>query len=109
MRVLSGLFKEKFDERFNDLMSSKVNYGHCDTSQTGLNASLGQWCSEMRSSYETIQNNQKPNMRLHIHLSNGCEICFEMAYTRSRDKKFLHEEMRNACYLKDKMKHAKRK
>ena len=48
-------------------------------------------------------------LRLHIHLSNGCEICFEMAYTRSRDKKFLHEEMRNACYLKDKMKHAKRR
>ena len=95
--------------RLNELLAFKANYGHCDVPFTGDYIFLGEWCSEMRSSYETIQNNQKPNMRLHIHLSNGCEICFEMAYTRSRDKKFLHEEMRNACYLKDKMKHAKRR
>jgi hypothetical protein len=53
-----------FDERFNDLMAFKAMYSHCDVSKTGKNASLGQWCSEMRASYKKIQNNQKPKMKL---------------------------------------------
>jgi len=54
-----------FDKRFNDLMSFKAKYGHCDVSRrTGENASLGKWCSEIRSSYKKIQNNQKPKMKL---------------------------------------------
>jgi hypothetical protein len=51
-----------FDKRFNDLMSFKAKYDHCDASQTGENASLGRWCSALRVSYKKIQNNQKPNM-----------------------------------------------
>jgi hypothetical protein len=54
----------KFDEHFNDLTSFKAKYGHCDVSQSGENASLGQWCSVLRVSYKKIQNNQKPNMKL---------------------------------------------
>ena len=49
-----------FDERFIDLMSFKAKYGHCDVPRTGENASLGQWCGQLRSSYKKIQNNQKP-------------------------------------------------
>jgi hypothetical protein len=54
----------KFDERFNDLMSFKAKYGHCDVLCTGENVSLGKWCSEVRSSYKKIQNNKKPKMNL---------------------------------------------
>jgi hypothetical protein len=54
----------KFDEHFNDLTSFKAKYGHCDVSQSGENASLGQWCGVLRVSYKKIQNNQKPNMKL---------------------------------------------
>ena len=53
-----------FDDRFNDLMSFKAKYGHCDVPRTGENVSLGKWCSEVRSSYKKIQNNQMPNNKL---------------------------------------------
>ena len=54
----------KFDKRFNDLMSFKAKYGHCDVSCIGENVSLGHWCSKVRVSYKKIQNNQKPRMKL---------------------------------------------
>ena len=53
-----------FDDRFNDLMSFKAKYGHCDVSKYGEDASLGQWCSNLRGSYKKIQNNQEPNNKL---------------------------------------------
>jgi hypothetical protein len=53
-----------FDDRFNDLMSFKAKYGHCDVPCTGDNASLGQWCSNLRGSYKKIQNKQKPKIKL---------------------------------------------
>jgi hypothetical protein len=53
-----------FDERFNDLMSFKAKYGHCDVTRTGENTSLGSWCSNLRVSYKKIQNNQKPNIKI---------------------------------------------
>jgi hypothetical protein len=53
-----------FDERFNDLMAFKAKYGHCDVSTLGEDASLGQWCSELRRSYKKIKKNQNPRMRL---------------------------------------------
>jgi len=58
--------KGKFDNRFNDLMAFKAKYGHCDVSRTrtGDNATLGRWCSELRSSYKKIQNNQMPKNKL---------------------------------------------
>ena len=55
---------QSFDDRFNDLMAFKAKYGHCDVFQTGENASLGRWCSELRSSYKKIQNNQMPKNKL---------------------------------------------
>ena len=53
-----------FDERFNDLMSFKAKYGHCDVSYTGEDASLGKWCNTVRGSYKKMQNNQKPITKL---------------------------------------------
>jgi hypothetical protein len=53
-----------FNKRFNDLMAFNVKYGHCNVSQYGENASLGQWCKELRGSYKQIQNNQKPDRKL---------------------------------------------
>jgi hypothetical protein len=55
---------QSFDDRFNDLMAFKTKYGHCDISRTGENATLGQWCGNLRVSYKKIQNNQKPNNKL---------------------------------------------
>ena len=59
-----SLHKAIFDERFNDLMSFKAKYDHCDVSQTGDNDSLGRWCNVLRVSYKKIQNNQKPANKL---------------------------------------------
>ena len=56
--------KQSFDKRFNDLMAFKAKYGHCDVSQHGEDASLGQWCSERRGSYKKMQKNQKPRTKL---------------------------------------------
>jgi hypothetical protein len=53
-----------FDNRFNDLMAFKAKYGHCSVPLDDENASLGRWCSELRSSYKKIQNNQKPKNKL---------------------------------------------
>jgi len=53
-----------FEKHFNDLMSFKAKYGHCDVSQYDENASLGIWCSELRVSFKKIQNNQKPRSKL---------------------------------------------
>jgi hypothetical protein len=52
-----------FDDRFNDLMAFKAKYGHCDVSQHGEDASLGNWCKTMRASYKGIQNNQKKPLK----------------------------------------------
>jgi len=56
--------KQSFDKHFNDLMAFKAKYGHCDVSQHGEDASLGQWCSERRGSYKKMQKNQKPRTKL---------------------------------------------
>ena len=56
--------RSAFDKRFVDLMAFKAKYGHCDVSQRGEDASLGQWCSELRVSYKKMQNNQKPANKL---------------------------------------------
>jgi hypothetical protein len=53
-----------FDERFIDLVAYKAKYDHCNVSCTGDDASLGQWCGELRVSYKQIQNNQPPRMKL---------------------------------------------
>jgi hypothetical protein len=53
--------QKRFDKRFNDLMAFKAMYGHCDVPFIGENASLGQWCSDLRGSYKKMQNNQKPD------------------------------------------------
>ena len=56
--------KQSFENRLNDLMAFKAKNGHCDVSSIGENASLGQWCSDLRRSYKMIQNNQKPANKL---------------------------------------------
>jgi hypothetical protein len=54
----------KFDKHLNDLIAYKAKYGHCHVPQNGENASLGQWCSQLRYSYKKMQNNQKTNTKL---------------------------------------------
>jgi hypothetical protein len=46
------------------LMTFKAKYGHCDVYTRGEDASLGKWCSQLRSSYKKMENNQKPKMKL---------------------------------------------
>jgi hypothetical protein len=53
-----------FDERFNDLMAFKANYGHCNVPTRGEDAYLAQWCSHVRVKYKKMRNNQKPNAKL---------------------------------------------
>ena len=43
---------------------TKAKYGHCNISQYGEDASLGQWCNIVRGSYKKMQNNQKPRNKL---------------------------------------------
>jgi len=44
-----------FDDRFNDLMSFKAKYGHCDASKHGEDSSLGQeWRIGLRGSYQKM-------------------------------------------------------
>ena len=67
MRVSIGSLQKVwsgFDERFNDLLSFKAKYGHCDVSYTGDDVSLAHWCSDVRRSHKKIQNNQKPRSKL---------------------------------------------
>ena len=58
--------QSSFDAHFNKFLDFREKYGHCDASQIGENASLGRWCNELRVSYNKIQKNQKPNMKLLI-------------------------------------------
>jgi len=75
---------QSFDERFNDLMSFKSKYAHCDVPGTGENASLGTWCSDLRGSYKKIQNNQKPRTKLSdAQIHSTLERCgFQVVSTR---------------------------
>ena len=70
--------KQSFDDRFNDLMSFKAKYGHCDVPCTGENVSLGRWCNLLRASYRKLQQNQKPHMKL-IKLSDEQIQCLNDA------------------------------
>jgi hypothetical protein len=52
--------KFTFDDRFNDLMAFKAEFGHCNVPKTNSRNnkkyhSLGQWCGYMRISYKTIK------------------------------------------------------
>ena len=53
-----------FEERCGQLLAFKDEFGHCNV-PTGYSAGpslgLGQWCKDMRSSYEQIQEG-KPSM-----------------------------------------------
>jgi hypothetical protein len=78
-----------FDNRFNDLMAFKAKYGHCDVPNTGENASLGRWCSEMRVSYKKIQNNQMPHNKLSdAQIQRLNDAGFRWCLQRKFDKRF---------------------
>ena len=68
--------------RLNELLAFKANYGHCDVPFTGDYIFLGEWCSEMRSSYKKIQNDQKRfNKLLAFKAKYGhCDIPFTGDY-----------------------------
>jgi hypothetical protein len=83
--------KSGFDERFNDLMSFKAKYGHCNVSKRGENASLGHWCYKLRGSYKKIQNNQKPNRKLsdeQIQRLNDAGFKWSLKVGSGFDKRF---------------------
>jgi hypothetical protein len=80
-----------FDDHFNDLMSFKAKYGHCNVSTLGEDASLGKWCSNLRASYKKIQNNQKPNIKLsdgQIQRLNGAGFKWSLRKVWSGDERF---------------------
>jgi hypothetical protein len=60
-----------FDDRFNDLMVFKAEFGHCNVprsqSNTNKHSSLGTWCRDMRISYKAI----KEGGRLRCKLSKA--------------------------------------
>ena len=55
---------QTFDERFNDLMAFKAEYGHCNVPKTRSSnnkyLSLGKWCSDIRVSYKAIKEGRIP-------------------------------------------------
>ena len=57
---------KKFDERFNDLMAFKTEFGHCNVRQTPQSKnnehySLGMWYNRMRQCYKVIQEGRSPH------------------------------------------------
>lgn len=59
-----------FDERFEDLMKFKSEFGHCNVPQTKSrntrHYSLGMWCCNIRQAYRAIQDGRTPTQ---YHLS----------------------------------------
>jgi hypothetical protein len=60
-----------FDERFNDLMAFKAEFGHCNVpctqAKNNKHYSLGHWCRDIRRSYKAI----KEGGRLRYKLSKA--------------------------------------
>lgn len=63
-----------FDERFNDLVSFKSEYGHCNvpstSSQKNKFHSLGLWCINIRKSYKAM-NEGSPRCKYHLSKSQA--------------------------------------
>ena len=80
-------------------------YDHCNVSGTGDDASLGQWCGELRVSYKQIQNNQPPRMKLsneQIQRLNdaGFEWCLRKG-SKSFDERFIDLVAYKAKYIQE--------
>jgi len=57
--------KTGFDERCNQLLRFKEEFGHCNIPKRYAgNPSLGEWCSHTRSAYKKIQKGMKANSNL---------------------------------------------
>jgi len=58
--------RRTFDERFEELMKFKDEFGHCNVPQTKscVYYALGQWCSNLRKSYKQIQRRETPRYTL---------------------------------------------
>jgi len=57
--------KTGFDERCNQLLRFKEEFGHCNVPQKNAdNLSLGEWCNKMRSAYKKIQMGMKASHNL---------------------------------------------
>jgi len=55
--------KTGFDERCNQLLQFKEEFGHCNfPSKYAGNPSLGYWCSDMRTAYTKLQKGMKTNL-----------------------------------------------
>ena len=55
--------RRSFDERCNQLLRFKDEFGHCNVPHR-YNTALGQWCSNMRNAYKKIQKGTKTNSNL---------------------------------------------
>jgi len=54
-----------FNERCNQLIRFKEEFGHCNAPHRyAENPSLGQWCSDVRSTYKNIQKETKTKYNL---------------------------------------------
>ena len=57
--------KASFDERFDQLVEFKKQFGHCFVpSQYAENTALGHWCSNLRVAYNQLQKGQNPRTNL---------------------------------------------
>jgi len=55
--------RRTFDERFEELLKFKDEFGHCNVPRTKSREhhfSLGSWCKNLRTSYKTIQKGYTP-------------------------------------------------
>jgi len=54
-----------FEQRCRDLETFKSEFGHCNVSRNySANPSLGNWCSNIRCSYNQIQQGETPKIKL---------------------------------------------
>ena len=60
--------KSTFDERFDELMAYKEQFGHCNVpgnrSESNQYVSLGRWCIDLRSSLKKMNQGEKGHINL---------------------------------------------
>ena len=81
---------QSFDDRFNELVSFKAKYDHCNVSTLGEDASLGKWCSVLRSSYKKIQNNPEAKQQTIRWTDSALDRCgFQVVSTKGKVRLIL--------------------
>jgi len=83
---------EIFEGRCKKLTAFKSEFGHCNVPyRYSANPALGNWCSEIRSSYKKIQQGQKPRSKLtQDEIERLDEIGFKWKFTEAFEQRY-HE------------------